>query len=136
MLADCRRNAADLISYETFQTVLPKDLVFKYGVAVDMGAHVLAYSTKALANGVQPNTWADMFDLKRFPGRRMMPKDPRGMLEVALLADGVSKDNLYPLDLDRAFRKLNQIKDNTIFFDGPSQSQQLIVDGRPSAYHL
>jgi putative spermidine/putrescine transport system substrate-binding protein len=38
------------------------------------------------------------------------------MLEIALLADGVAPDKLYPLDLDRAFKKLDTIKKNTIWW--------------------
>ena len=50
-------------------------------------------------------------------------------LEVALLADGVTPDKLYPLDVDRALKKLDTIKAQTIFWSTNSQSQQLFVDG-------
>src|SRR5262249_50808791 len=58
-----------------------------------------------------PKTWADLFDTERFPGKRAFYKwSAPGVIEAALLADGVSPDKLYPLDLDRAFKKLDAIK--------------------------
>lgn len=108
---------------------VPEEFRFEYGVAIDTGASVLSYSTTAFSGDKVPSTWADMFDLETFPGRRMLSSSPRGMLELALLADGVAPADLYPLDLDRAFAKLDQIKDDTVFYESYSQNQQLIVDG-------
>ena len=52
------------------------------------------------------------------------------MLEVALLADGVAPDKLYPLDVDRAFKKLEQIKPYiTVWWTSGAQSAQLLNDG-------
>ncbi len=51
------------------------------------------------------------------------------MMEIALLADGVAPDKLYPIDADRAFKKLDTIKKQSIFWTTNSQSQQLLVDG-------
>jgi putative spermidine/putrescine transport system substrate-binding protein len=63
-----------------------------------------------------PKNWADFFDLKKFPGKRAVWNNPTsGLLEAALLADGVAVDKLYPLDLDRAFKKLDSIK-SSIFW--------------------
>ena len=36
---------------------------------------------------------------------------------------------LYPLDLDRAFKKLDTIKKDIIWWDGGAQSQQLLASG-------
>ncbi|MQU74699.1 extracellular solute-binding protein, partial [Sinorhizobium medicae] len=50
-----------------------------------------------------PKTWADLFDTEKFPGKRAFYKwSAPGVIEAALLADGVPADKLYPLDLDRA----------------------------------
>ena len=55
--------------------------------------------------------WADLFDTAKIPGKRTFYKwSAPGVLEIALLADGVAPDKLYPLDLDRAFKKLDTIK--------------------------
>ncbi|TIV61410.1 MAG: extracellular solute-binding protein, partial [Mesorhizobium sp.] len=52
-----------------------------------------------------------------------------GVIEIALLADGVPADKLYPLDLDRAFKKLDTIKSDIVWWGGGAESQQLIASG-------
>ncbi len=75
-----------------------------------------------------PKSWADLFDLQKFPGKRTFYKwSAPGVIEAALLADGVPADKLYPLDLDRAFRKLDTIKSEIIWWDSGAQSQQLLA---------
>jgi len=75
-----------------------------------------------------PQTWADVFDVERFPGKRTFYKwSAPGVIEAALLADGVAADALYPLDLERAFRKLDTIKADIIWWSSGAQSQQLIA---------
>ncbi|MEW9307070.1 ABC transporter substrate-binding protein [Labrys neptuniae] len=75
-----------------------------------------------------PKTWADLFDTAKFPGKRTFYKwSAPGVIEAALLADGVPADKLYPLDLDRAFKKLDTIKADIIWWSGGAQSQQLIA---------
>ncbi|MDI6024954.1 polyamine ABC transporter substrate-binding protein [Corticibacterium sp. UT-5YL-CI-8] len=75
-----------------------------------------------------PKSWADLFDTKKFPGKRTFYKwSAPGVIEAALLADGVAADKLYPLDLDRAFKKLDTIKGDIIWWSGGAQSQQLIA---------
>lgn len=75
-----------------------------------------------------PKTWADVFDTAKFPGKRAFYKwSAPGVIEAALLADGVAADKLYPLDLDRAFKKLDSIKADIVWWDGGAQSQQLLA---------
>ena len=75
-----------------------------------------------------PKTWADLFDTAKFPGKRTFYKwSAPGVIEAALLADGVPADKLYPLDLDRAFKKLDTIKSEIVWWDSGAQSQQLLA---------
>jgi len=75
-----------------------------------------------------PKNWADLFDTQKFPGKRTFYKwSAPGVIEAALLADGVPADKLYPLDLDRAFKKLDTIKADIIWWDSGAQSQQLLA---------
>jgi putative spermidine/putrescine transport system substrate-binding protein len=75
-----------------------------------------------------PKTWADLFDSAKFPGKRAFYKwSAPGVIEAALLADGVPADKLYPLDLDRAFKKLDTIKSDIVWWDSGAQSQQLLA---------
>lgn len=90
---------------------------------------VLGFNKSALG-GKEPKTWADLFDAKAMPGKRTFYKwSAPGVLEIALLADGVAPDKLYPLDLDRAFRKLDSIKSDIVWWSGGAQSQQLLASG-------
>ena len=90
---------------------------------------VLGYNKDALG-GKEPRDWADLFDTKTYPGKRTFYKwSAPGVLEIALLADGVPADKLYPLDLDRAFKKLDTIKSDIVWWGGGAQSQQLLASG-------
>jgi putative spermidine/putrescine transport system substrate-binding protein len=107
---------------------LPPALAATYGVSNYVFSNVLAYDAQA-TRGVVPSGWADFFDLKKFPGKRTMCKYIQGQLETVLLADGVPPEQLYPLDVNRAFRRLKPLLPDIIFWDGGAQSQQLFRDG-------
>ena len=80
------------------------------------------------AAGECPKTWAELFDTATFPGKRTFYKwSAPGVIEAALLADGVAPADLYPLDLDRAFKKLDTIKADIVWWDSGAQSQQLLA---------
>lgn len=78
----------------------------------------------------KPTGWADMWDSKTFPGGRTMRRSPVYNLEAALIADGVPMDKLYPLDVDRALKKLKEIRSNvTVWWASGAQSAQVLKDG-------
>ena len=88
----------------------------------------LVYRKDKFPNG-GPQSWADYWDVKKFPGNRAMYNYPQAVIPFALLADGVPKDKLFPLDLDRAFKKLDQIKPHIkVWWTQGNQSEQLIRD--------
>lgn len=90
---------------------------------------VLAYNTEATAGKV-PEGWADYFDTAKIPGKRgAWDYSEGGMLEFALMADGVKPADLYPLDLERATKKLDTIKDDIVFWSSGAESQELIGSG-------
>ncbi len=77
-----------------------------------------------------PKSWADFWDVQKFPGRRAFHKHPIDMLEIALLADGVPKDKIYPIDMDRAFKKLDEIKPHVqVWWTGGAQTTQMLQSG-------
>jgi len=89
---------------------------------------VMAYRKDAFPNGA-PKSWAEFWDVKKFPGPRSMRNHPVDNLEAALLADGVPMDKLYPLDVDRAFKKLDEIYPHvTVWWTTGQQPAQLLVD--------
>jgi putative spermidine/putrescine transport system substrate-binding protein len=90
---------------------------------------VLGYNTEA-TNDAVPEGWADVFDTSKFPGKRgFWDYSAGGIFEFALLADGVTPDELYPLDLDRATTKLDTIKDDIVFWASGAESQDLLGKG-------
>lgn len=106
--------------------------VSKYRVANMIYSIQLAYNTKELGSR-RPQNWADFFNLDKFPGKRgVMDYSVGGIFEIALLGDGVSPKRLYPLDLNRAIKKLNTIKDELVFWSTGAQSEDLIGTGEVS----
>ncbi|MFG1189396.1 MULTISPECIES: ABC transporter substrate-binding protein [Xanthobacter] len=108
---------------------MPAQYKTPYSVAYEFYSSVLAYNKKKFASKA-PQTWADFWDVKAFPGTRALRNHPQATMEAALLADGVPADKLYPLDVDRAFKKLEQIKPHiTVWWTSGAQSAQLLADG-------
>lgn len=109
---------------------VPANLVSKCAAPVAMSAVVLLYNADKYKGDNVPKSWADFFDLKRFPGTRGISKSAQyGQMEAALLADGVAPDSLYPLDADRAFKKLDSIRDHLVYWETGAQQQQQIESG-------
>src|SRR5262245_38028192 len=108
---------------------LPPQIVREYGItSYALGTNIV-YRKDKFQNG-GPQSWADFWDVKKFPGPRCMYDRSYSCLAFALLADGVPADKLYPMDLDRAFRKLSELKPHIkVWWREGSQSQQLIRDG-------
>ncbi len=83
------------------------------------------------ADAVQgtPQSWADVWDVEKFPGKRGFSLLPWFSLEAALLADGVPMDKLYPLDVDRAFAALDRIKPHAVFGAGDNaiSAQEVVI---------
>lgn len=98
-------------------------------IGLNYYSNVIGWSTEAFGEE-GPQSWADFWDVERFPGRRSLRNDPAEVLEAALLADGVPRDELYPLDLDRAFASLEEIKPHiSVWWSSGAQSAQLVADG-------
>ncbi len=102
-------------------------------MATDVFATVLAYDESRFPDE-KPTKLSDFFDLEKFPGKRAMRKGPKVNLEMALMADGVAPDQVYdvlatPEGVDRAFKKLDSIKGNVVWWEAGSQPPQLLADG-------
>ena len=107
--------------------------VTECAVSTDIWSNVFAYDTTKLT-GTVPTTAADFFDLEKFPGKRGLKKGPKAVLEFALIADGVPVGEVYdvlstPEGVDRAFAKLDTIKDSVVWWEAGSQAPQLLADG-------
>ncbi|MDQ8731483.1 ABC transporter substrate-binding protein [Bradyrhizobium sp. LHD-71] len=121
------RNALEKIDYSIVDKAkVPAEFAYENGVVNYMFSSVLAWDT---AKVKETPTLADFFDLKKYPGRRMMRKDSQAMLELCLIADGVPQDKLYPLDTKRAFAKIETIKKDVLYWNSGAESQSLMRDG-------
>ncbi|GAN69654.1 extracellular solute-binding protein [Acetobacter orleanensis] len=81
-----------------------------------------------------PPDWSDFWDVARHPGRRSLRRDPRTTLEIALLADGVAPDALYRVlntqdGVDRAFRKLDQLRPYIVWWSTPEEAARILKSG-------
>ncbi len=87
----------------------------------------VCYSRKKWPGGQHPNSWADFWNVEKFPGRRSLRRDALWTIEAAMKADGVKDDAFYPLDVERAFRSLDRIKPHIkTWWSDNSQAQQLM----------
>ena len=117
----------------------PAEEDFVAGSLTECGVGNLYWSTVYAYNadnmpGEKPETMADFFDLEKFPGRRGMRRVPQVNLEFALIGDGVPLDQVYatldtPEGLDRAFAKLETIRDEVIWWEAGAQPPQMLADG-------
>jgi putative spermidine/putrescine transport system substrate-binding protein len=103
----------------------------KYGYNEYRYGAVIGWNTDKYSGSDAPTSLTDLFDTERFPGKRCMYKYHQfgGTLQAALLADGVAKEDLYPLDTERAFAKLDTIKDDIVWWDAGSQAAQYLANG-------
>jgi putative spermidine/putrescine transport system substrate-binding protein len=104
-------------------------LASQYYLPIDTAAAVISWNTKNVKPAVAPQTWADVWDLKRFPGQRGLWKQPSQVLEIALMADGVDKGKLYPLDVERALKSLEKIRSQIFWWTSGGQAAQILIDG-------
>lgn len=93
---------------------------------------IFAYDADKIKDG--PTKIADLFDLKKWPGKRALWKNPFGNLEAALMADGVPANKVYetlrtPAGVDRAFKKLDTIKKDVVWWESGAQPAQLLASG-------
>lgn len=132
-LADCCLSKLDYskLSPEAQKVVetLPKTAVRDNAVALQQIGVLMAYNKEKYADKA-PKDWADFWNVKDFPGNRCLPGWPRFVFEAALLADGVPRDKLYPIDMDRALKKIAEIKPHVVkWWNTNVQAPQLLLDG-------
>lgn len=118
---------------ETLDNLLP-EAKHEFGVGALYYSLLRSYRTEAYPDG-GPATWAEFWDTGAFPGPRTLASGEiaagGGTFEIALLADGVAPDDLYPLDFDRAFASLDKIRNDVVSWWVPgAQAPQLLSDGQ------
>jgi putative spermidine/putrescine transport system substrate-binding protein len=121
----------DVIDVKT----LPAQYVKPNGIMYAIFNSCAAWDPRQIEPGLEPHGWADVWDTKRRPGKRSL--DPvnggSGVMEIALIADGVDPSKLYPLDIDRAFRSLDKLgNENIIWSNSIEETVQRLVSSEVS----
>ena len=109
-----------------------KAAVHECGVGTFVWSTVMAYNADKIKNA--PTSWADFWDVKKYPGKRGMRKGARYNLEFALMADGVKPADVYKVlatkaGADRAFAKMTALKPNIQWWEAGAQPPQFLVAG-------
>lgn len=126
----------------------PAKTDFNPGMVTACAVGTISYSNvysydKTKFKGSAPKSLEDFFDLKKFPGKRGVKKEPQVVLEWALMADGVPSSKVYevlstPEGVDRAFKKLDTIKSSVVWWTAGAQPAQLLASGEvvmSAVYH-
>jgi putative spermidine/putrescine transport system substrate-binding protein len=125
------------IDYKTVEaSVFGPGMSSEYCVGGDVFSNVFAFNTKTYPDGgPQPRTWADFWDVKKFPGKRSYRNAVAGSLEPALMADGVPPEKVYevlsaPGGIERALKKIKELKPYiSVWWSSGAQHAQLMKDG-------
>jgi putative spermidine/putrescine transport system substrate-binding protein len=137
VLSLARDNYLNAIDYKLVDsTSLFDDIVLQYGVGVAYFSTVIVYP---IASTAAPQNWTSFWNVPPVPegedpepqNARALHKSPVGTLEFALLADGVPREELYPIDVDRAFASLDQIRTSVIdWYEDGKQPVELVATGQ------
>lgn len=137
VLALARQQYLEPIDYAVVdKTPLFPEIALQYGVGASFFSTVIVYPAGTSA---APQGWPDFWDVPPIvEGEepdpltlRSLHRSPIGTMEFALLADGVEIPDLYPLDIERAFRSLDRIKQHVaIWYDDGKQPVELVVAGQ------
>lgn len=105
-------------------------MTWEHGVANYTYSYTLCCNT-ALLKAV-PQTWADVWNVKDFPGKRTFRKSVRGMLETAAMAMGTAPKDVYEFlgdeaGIKAAIAKFHEIREHIIVWSSGSASQQLFL---------
>jgi putative spermidine/putrescine transport system substrate-binding protein len=106
----------------------PQQLHHENVIGVSSQSMNICYSKKKWPGADHPKSWADFWNVEKFPGRRALRRDALWTMEAAAKADGIKDDAFYPLDVDRVFKSLERIKPHIkTWWSDNSQSQQLMA---------
>lgn len=120
----------DVIDVSTFYPTLYSE----FCVGGDVFSTVYAWNTETYGDA-GPQSWADFFDVEKFPGKRAYRGKVAGALEPALMADGVAPEDVYEVlgseaGIERALDKIRELRPHIdVFWSSGAQHAQLMKDG-------
>lgn len=135
LVIGCEEGLYELIDWEAVggEDQFIEAAVHDCGVGTIVWSTVLAYDGDRITED-PPQSWADFWDTEKYPGKRGLRRHPKYTLESALMADGVAPGEVYELlrteeGVERAFAKLDEIKDDIIWWEAGAQAPQLLAAG-------
>lgn len=117
---------------------LPHSAMLLPGTVQDCGVGAFVWSTVMAYDATRfkeaPRSWKDFWDVQRFPGKRGLRKGARYNMEFALMADGVSRRDVYAVlateaGVKRALAKLEQLKPHIVWWESGAQPPQRLASG-------
>ncbi|PYG88738.1 putative spermidine/putrescine transport system substrate-binding protein [Ruminiclostridium sufflavum DSM 19573] len=126
--------AQDLFEKLDFNVISKEGLVegfiTEYSVPAEISTLCISWNTEKISSDKHPKTWTEFFDSNTYPGKRTLYTNPMSMFEAVLLADGVKKEDMYPIDVDRVFKYLDAHKSDIVtFWTSGAQSVELVAGG-------
>lgn len=128
--------------FERFdRSTLPHASLLLPGAVQDCGVGAFVWSTIMAFDASRfkesPRKWADFWDVQRFPGKRGLRKGARYNLEIALMADGVSRRDVYAMlatdqGVTWALNKLEQLSPHIVWWESGAQPPQRLASGEVS----
>lgn len=118
---------------------LPNKNDFVPGAASECGIGIFTWSMAlgydASKVSATPASWSDFWNVKKFPGKRALRRSAKYTLEIALMADGVAPADVYKVlatkeGVDRAFRKLDEIRPYTVWWEAAAQPPTWLGAGK------
>jgi putative spermidine/putrescine transport system substrate-binding protein len=124
-----RQNLLERIDYNVVkrEDVISPVFAMEHGAAPYSFSSVLCYDSSKFPTA--PQNWSDFWDLRRFPGTRLLRRDAVASLDGAQMSLGRDPANLYPLDLRASLRRLAELRRNCVYWTSGSESEQYLRTG-------
>ncbi|AZO31687.1 ABC transporter substrate-binding protein [Mesorhizobium sp. M1B.F.Ca.ET.045.04.1.1] len=132
---ECARGSKEGLFEKLDYNVIDKSginpkLVHDDWVGISYTSVVLIYRTDVFGDK-GPKSWADFWDVEKFPGRRALSgSQATETLSVAALAEGLPIDKVYPVDIDGALQSVDKVRGHIdAWWTSGAQAMQLVKDG-------
>ena len=132
----CDENLLERLQWDRIggkNSFIPAAIISECGVGTIVWTYIIAYDTDRI-KGEGPKDWTDFWNVKKWPGKRGMRKLVKPSLEIALLADGVPPGEVYKIlatdeGVERAFKKLDELKPHILWWEAGAQPPQWLAAG-------
>ena len=135
-LTEGKKSYLEELDYSKFDAGVLEQIIPETRKKFSIGGRIysfnICYNTNTFKDS-HPKSWAEVWDVKKFPGARSFPNPYGGIppqYEVFLMADGVPMDKLYPIDVERAWRSITKLKPHiSKWYKSHAQAVQMLVNG-------